>query len=58
MAYPWFIPLLAAVVTLVVAILVNRTGPRTELGQAFTFLASLLIFWNLNFFVPLAPLAI
>jgi two-component system, NtrC family, sensor kinase len=49
--YAWLIPLVAAVATLALAILVNRVGARTEPGQVFTFLASVLVFWNLNFFV-------
>ena len=51
MLYPWLSPLLAAVVTLVLAVLVNRRGPRTQLSDVFCFLAATVVCWNLNFFV-------
>ncbi len=49
--YAWLIPLLSAIATAALAILVNRVGPRTELRRVFTFLAGMLVLWNLNFFV-------
>jgi two-component system NtrC family sensor kinase len=45
------IPLLAAVACVVLAVLVNRSGPRNPSSQVFCFLASMLVLWNLNFFV-------
>lgn len=51
MSYPWITPLIAALLSLGLAVLVNRTGPKTPLSQVFTFLACMLVFWNLNFFV-------
>ncbi|MBI4515142.1 MAG: GAF domain-containing protein [Deltaproteobacteria bacterium] len=32
----------------------NRRGPRTPISQVFTFLACMLVLWNLNFFVSYA----
>jgi len=49
--YAWLIPLLAAIATLTLAVLVNRSGPQTEVRRVFTFLAIVLVFWNLNFFI-------
>jgi signal transduction histidine kinase len=49
--YHWVIPLLAAVACLALAIFVNRSGPRNASSQIFTFLACMLVLWNLNFFV-------
>src|SRR6266545_8284737 len=51
MTYHWTIPLVAAIANLVLAFVVYRTGQRTALVRAFTFLALTLVFWNLNFFV-------
>jgi len=50
-AYHWFIPLVAAIASLGLAILVNRTASQTRLNRIFVFLAALLVLWNLNFFV-------
>lgn len=49
--YHWIIPLFAAVASLALCILVNRAKGHTELGKVFTFLATTLVLWNLNFFV-------
>jgi len=49
--YPWLAPLVAAVATLGLAILVARRGERTALTRSFVILAVILVFWNLNFFV-------
>ncbi len=51
MAYHALLPLIAALASLALAILVRRNGPRTEATRAFVYLAVALIFWNLNFFV-------
>ncbi len=51
MAYRSLIPLLAAIASLVLAIIVDRSGPRTPVSRVFSFLACMLVFWNLNFFV-------
>ncbi len=51
MRYFWVGPLLAAVASLALAIIVNRRGPRTPISRVFTFLACMLVLWNLNFFV-------
>ena len=51
MLYPWLSPLVAAVVTLVLAVLVNRKGPHTQLSDVFCFLAATVVCWDLNFFV-------
>lgn len=49
--YHSVIPLVAAVACLALAIFVNRSGPQNPSSQVFTFLASMLVLWNLNFFV-------
>jgi two-component system NtrC family sensor kinase len=51
MMYHSVIPLGAAVACLALAIFVNRSGPQKPSSQVFTFLASMLVLWNLNFFV-------
>jgi len=51
MSYPWLSPLLAAVVTLVLAVLVGHKGPGNRLSRVFCFLAGTVVCWNLNFFV-------
>ena len=51
MAFLWIIPLSAAMACFALATLVNRRGPSGQLSQVFTFLSSMLVFWNLNFFV-------
>jgi signal transduction histidine kinase len=44
------IPLVAAVCSLLLALLVSRRGPTSAQGRVFTALAVALVFWNLNFF--------
>src|SRR5262245_7077629 len=51
MRYHALIPLLAAISCLGLAIFVRRAGPRTTPSSVFVFLALVLVFWNLNFFV-------
>jgi two-component system NtrC family sensor kinase len=51
MTYHWILPLFAAVTILVLAFTVNRRGTRTPTRDLFTFLACMLVLWNLNFFV-------
>jgi len=51
MAFHSLIPLFAALASLVLAIIVNRSGPQTVGSRVFSFLACMLVFWNLNFFV-------
>jgi two-component system NtrC family sensor kinase len=51
MTYHFTIPLLAAIVTLALGVLVLRSAPRVRVNQVFAFLAVTLAFWNLNFFV-------
>lgn len=51
MTFHWAIPLLAAIASLVLAISVNRIGSRSAVSQAFTFMATMLALWNLNFYV-------
>ncbi len=51
MSYPWVTPLVAALASLVLVWLGARHRPRTHVTDVFTFLAAVLVFWNLNFFV-------
>jgi signal transduction histidine kinase len=51
MTYHWIIPLVAAISSLALGVLVERTGPHTQLRQAFAFTAVALAFWNLIFVV-------
>ncbi|HVO25554.1 MAG TPA: ATP-binding protein [Candidatus Margulisiibacteriota bacterium] len=51
MTYHWIPPLFAAVTILILAFTVNRRGMRTPTRDLFTFLACMLVLWNLNFFV-------
>src|SRR5262245_1544852 len=51
MRYHALIPLLAAISCLALAILVRRAASRSTTRSAFIFLAVVLFFWNLNFFV-------
>lgn len=51
MTYHWIPPLFAAVTILILAFTVNRRGVRTPTRDLFTFLACMLVLWNLNFFV-------
>jgi two-component system NtrC family sensor kinase len=51
MTYPWITPLLAAVASLALAVLVARRGQRSDLTRSFVLMATVLVFWNLNFFV-------
>jgi signal transduction histidine kinase len=51
MTYPWIIPLIAAVASLMLGVLVERSGARTELRQVFAFTAVALAFWNLIYVV-------
>lgn len=51
MVYQAAVPLFAAIAILGLSIFVYRSLHHTELGKLFTFLATTLVFWNLNFFV-------
>lgn len=51
MTYHWIIPLLAAIANLVLVGLVYLRGRNTRPERVFVFLASMLVFWNLNFFI-------
>jgi two-component system NtrC family sensor kinase len=51
MNYHWLIPLLAALASLALAVLVFRARPLTAASRMFALLASALVLWNLNFFV-------
>lgn len=51
MTYHSTVPLLAAVSNLVLGILVYRSRGHTRFGRVFTFLACMLVLWNLHFFV-------
>ena len=51
LSYACLIPLAAALLTLGLAIVVLRTGQHAEPARAFVFLATALVFWNLNFFI-------
>jgi signal transduction histidine kinase len=51
MTYHWIIPLVAAMSSLALGVLVERTGPHTQLRQVFAFTAVALAFWNLIFVV-------
>jgi len=46
----WIVPLFAAVANALLAISVANVAPRSELSRAFAFLATMFVFWNLNFF--------
>lgn len=47
----WMLPLIAAFISLALAVLVAVRAQRGELRAVFVFLATILVFWNLNFFV-------
>lgn len=47
----WVVPLISALASLVLAGLVCRRKPQTELVQTFAFLCVMLVSWNLIFFV-------
>src|SRR5512144_2138903 len=51
MTYHWIIPLAAACSTLVLALVVYRSGPPTQVRNVFTFGAIALTFWNLIYVV-------
>lgn len=51
MTYHWIIPLVAAISSLALGVFVERTGPHTQVRQAFAFTAVALAFWNLIFVV-------
>lgn len=51
MMYHAVVPLFAAVAIMGLSIVVYRSLGHTELGKVFTFLATTLVLWNLNFFV-------
>jgi len=51
MTYHWTIPLIAALASLALSLLVRRAGPRTDLNRIFTFLSLALVGWNLNFVI-------
>ncbi|MFN8628395.1 MAG: ATP-binding protein [Candidatus Binatia bacterium] len=51
MVYYAAVPLFAAIAILGLSIFVYSNLQHTELGQVFAFLATTLVFWNLNFLV-------
>ena len=51
MVYPWLTPLIGALACFLLATVVSRRGPNNALSQSFVFLAVMLVFWNLNFFI-------
>lgn len=51
MTYHALIPLIAALTTLALGVLIYLRGPRSPVRGAFTRLACVLVFWNLNSFV-------
>lgn len=51
MPLAWLVPLVSALASLVLAELVRRRKPQTELTEVFSFLTMMLVSWNLIFFV-------
>lgn len=51
MTYDWILPLVAAVLSFALGIVAFHASPRAETNRVFAFLAAMLVFWNLNFFV-------
>lgn len=50
MQYHWILPLVAAGLSFLLGAISYRNAPRGETNRAFTFMAAMLVFWNLNFF--------
>lgn len=51
MTYHWTIPLIAAIASLALGVLVFRFGPRNSTSRVLIALEMVLACWNLNFFV-------
>jgi signal transduction histidine kinase len=51
MSYHWIVPLLAAIASLVLGVVVYRSADESPVRRLFAVLALMLVFWNLHAFV-------